>query len=89
MGLNEVGYEGNCQVWATVGNPPSITSSSSSSSSYFLHLKIVQDIQVIYIVVVHTFKATMHYFLNGKNKCQIAVCPNTNTTCIYAVFVIS
>ena len=33
MGLNEVGYEGNCQVWATVGNPSSVTSSSSSSSS--------------------------------------------------------
>lgn len=33
MGLNEVGYERNCQVCATVGKPPSITSSSFSSSS--------------------------------------------------------
>lgn len=35
MGLNEVGYERNCQIWATVGKPPSITSSSSFSSSSF------------------------------------------------------
>lgn len=61
MRLNEVGYEGTCQVWATVGSPPSITSSSSSflsSSFYPLCLQIVLEIQFIshtYIVIKVVF----------------------------------
>lgn len=40
MGPKEVGYERNCQVWATVGTSGPITSSSSSASLCFLCLKV-------------------------------------------------
>ena len=67
MGLKEVWYERNCQVWATVVKSGPITASSSSASLCF-HMQSAQEdkwARYISYYDIYNFKVTIYNVENG------------------------